>query len=183
MPEYRRAYIPGGTYFITMVTYDRVPIFANPVARGYLRDAWDDVANRFPFTTDAICLLPDHIHTVITLPENDSDYSVRIREIKRLFTKSHLSRFGNGKARNLSHQKKNEASIWQRRFWEHYIQDEKDLHAHLDYVHFNPVKHGLVKRVSDWKWSSFHRYVKMGFYEEDWGEGVENLKVGGNFGE
>jgi putative transposase len=169
MPEYRRSFIPGGSYFFTVVTFNRQPILVSPKARQLLRIAWMDVQRRFPFTTDAICLLPDHIHTIWTLPPMDSNYSVRWKEIKRLFTLGFLEQIGPGGERNGSRVKRKEAAIWQRRFWEHTLQDEEDLNRHLDYLHFNPVKHGWVQQVKEWPWSSFHRYVKMDCYPQDWG--------------
>jgi putative transposase len=183
MPEYRRVYIEGGTYFITMVTYNRQPIFNHKEARTILQLAWERVSKRYPFSTVAICLLPDHLHTVMTLPEGDSNYSMRIREIKRLFTRIYLHNVSKGRVRNESHQNKQEAAIWQRRFWEHTIRNEEDLHNHIDYIHYNPVKHGLVKGVSDWPWSSFHRYVKMGIYEVDWGTSYTKPNPYEDFGE
>ena len=127
---------------------------------------------RYPFRTDAVCLLPEHIHAIWTLPEGDADYSIRWREIKRLFTKGYLSEIGPGESRNESRQKRGEAAIWQRRFWEHTLRNEQDFNRHVDYLHFNPVKHRLVDRVREWPWSSFHRYVRMGFYSDDWGVGI-----------
>jgi putative transposase len=94
---------------------------------------------------------------------------VRWKEIKRLFTRAYLQQVGSGEERNDSRIKQGEAAIWQRRFWEHTIRDEEDFNRHLDYIHYNPVKHGLVKNVADWPWSSFHRYVRLGFYDPDWG--------------
>ena len=182
MPEYRRARIQGGTFFITFVTFNRIPIFANPIARDLLHDAWEVVTRRLPFTTDAICLLPEHIHVLLTLPNNDADFSMRIREIKRLFTMKYLAENRSIMTRNQSRIDKNEAIVWQRRFYEHTIRDEQDLHTHIDYIHFNPVKHGLVNQVSDWRWSSFHRYVKNGYYSPDWG-GVDMTTVQNKFGE
>jgi len=131
-----------------------------------------DVRKRFPFTTDAVCLLPEHIHCIWTLPDRDINYSVRWKEIKRLFTKSYLEQIGPGDIRSESRVRRGEAAIWQRRFWEHTIRDQTDLNRHLDYIHYNPVKHELVQTVSDWPWSSFHRYVKTGYYETNWGEAV-----------
>ena len=136
---------------MTIVIYKRSPIFNDPRARAILRESWQEVSKRFPFTTDAICLLPDHLHTLITLPDNETNFSIRIREIKRLFTKAYLVEFGSAKARNQSRIDKNEATVWQRRFYEHTIRDEHDLNAHTDYIHYNPVKHGLVDRVSEWR--------------------------------
>ena len=182
MPNYRRVWIKGSTLFITIVTYDRMPILLNPQSRKILSIAWKDVAKRYPFTTDAICLLPNHIHVLMTLPEHDCDYPMRIREIKRLYTKRYIVNIGEKIERNLSHIHKREATIWQRRFYEHTIRDEQDYQNHLDYIHYNPVKHGLVDNVSLWKWSSFHRYVKLGVYQANWGE---NFSEGKNtdFGE
>lgn len=101
------------------------------------------------------------------------DYSIPWKEIKRLFTKGYLEQVGPGEMRNDSRMSRGEAAIWQRRFWEHTIRDEEDLNRHRDYIHYNPVKHGLVKSVSDWPWSSFHRYMKMGYYEAGWGDAPE----------
>ena len=171
MPNYRRLKICGSTYFFTVVTYQRQAFLTANACRSYLRSAWLDVGKRFPFSTIAVCLLPDHLHCVWSLPENDADYSVRWREIKRLFTKEFVLHKGQTSERNESRLKRNEATIWQRRFWEHLIRDDDDLHHHLDYIHFNPVKHGVVKTVADWPWSSFHRYVRLGYYEQGWGNG------------
>ena len=179
MPEYRRAIIAGGTYFFTVVTYNRLPILANPDARRILRTAWSRVQAKYPFRVDAICLLPEHIHTIWTMPDGDGNFSLRWKEIKRLFSTGFLQEIGPGETRNASRLRSGEAAIWQRRFWEHMIRDEKDLNRHLDYIHYNPVKHGLVNRAADWEWSSFHRYAKMGFYENNWGETpVEEIQVG-----
>ncbi len=172
MPEYRRLFIEGGTYFFTVVTYHRLPILTSSQARALLRAAWQNVRQRFPFSIDAVCLLPDHIHAIWTLPEEDADYSKRWGEIKRLFTRGYLDQIGPGETRNQSRRRRGEAAIWQRRFWEHAIWDEADLNRHRDYIHYNPVKHGLVRRVVEWPWSSFHKYVKMGYYENGWGEAL-----------
>jgi len=145
MPDYRRVWVKGSTVFITLVTYDRTPLFIDPGAREILRHVWKDVVRKLPFTTTAVCLLPDHLHTLITLPEDDDNYSIRIREIKRRFTNLFLARFEAPAERNLSRQSKQEATIWQRRFWEHTIRDDQDFENHFHYIHFNPVKHGLVE--------------------------------------
>jgi putative transposase len=172
MPEYRRAAIEGGTYFFTLTTYQRMPILTLENERIILHDAWLDVRKRFLFQTVAVCLLPDHLHCIWTLPDGDANYSLRWKEIKRLFTKGYLGRYGVGGVRNASRVKQGEAAIWQRRFWEHVIRDEEDFNRHLDYIHYNPVKYQLVERVSDWPWSSFHGYVKRGWYEPNWGGAV-----------
>ena len=183
MPNYRRVCIKGSTVFITMVTLNRHHLFLEAPARAVLRRAWNTTVDRFPFTADAICLLPDHLHALITLPEDDDDYSLRIREIKRLFTRHYLAKFGEKGIRNTSRQSKQEAAIWQRRFWEHTIRDERDYQNHFDYIHFNPVKHGLVEQVSSWQWSSFHRYVRLGVYTPDWGLGYKPKDQHQDFGE
>jgi putative transposase len=169
MPEYRRSFLPGGTFFFTVVTYHRQPILTTAEARALLHAAWIDVNERMPFATDAICLLPDHLHCILTLPEGDSNYSLRWGEIKKIFSKAYIQQIGPGVHRNESRQKRGEAAIWQRRFWEHTIRDLDDYQRHSDYLHFNPVKHGLVENVADWAWSSFHRFVKMGYYPPGWG--------------
>jgi len=183
MPEYRRVYIEGGTYFITVVTYNRLPIFNNHRARNLLRNTWNNISQRLPFKTVAYCLLPDHLHTIMTLPDGDANYSMRIREIKRIFTRFYLAENPRQSPRNASRNHKHEAAIWQRRFWEHTILDEEDFNNHIEYIHFNPVKHGLVANVSDWQWSSFYRYVKMGFYDMNWGSNYSNPNDPSNYGD
>ena len=174
MPEYRRSFVAGGTYFFTVVTYKRQLIFNTSLARRLLRAAWLDVSQRFPFSTDAVCLLPDHLHCIITLPPDDFNYPMRLREIKRLFTRTYHSQIEEHFKRNASRVKRSEATIWQRRYWDHTIRDEKDLNNHLDYIHYNPVKHDYVQKLSDWPWSSFHRYVRLGVYEKEWGDNIKD---------
>lgn len=151
MPEYRRSRMEGGTYFFTIVTYKRLPLFHNESARRLLHNSWFTINIKYPFETVAVCLLPDHLHCIWHLPEGDADYSKRWRGIKGLFTIAYLKEIGTGEERNLSRQKRREAALWQRRFWEHTIEGEEDLETHLDYIHFNPVKHGYVKRPVEWK--------------------------------
>jgi putative transposase len=170
MPDYRRLRIKGSTVFITLVTFNRSPFLVSSISLQTLKYTWKTVGKAFPFTTDAVCVLPDHLHMMITLPENDSDYSLRIREIKRLFTRRYTASVGEVAFRNYSRIDKKEATIWQRRFWEYTIRDEQDYENHFNYIHYNPVKHGLVKNVSSWPWSSFHRHVRMGIYEPGWGD-------------
>ncbi len=183
MPEYRRSKETGGTYFFTVVTFNRLPILTSPESINIFRDAWNDVNNKHPFQTVAICLLPDHIHTIWKLPEGDADYSTRWKEIKRIYSRGYLENIGFGGERNGSQVKRKEVGIWQRRFWEHTIKDEVDLNNHIDYIHYNPVKHGLVKCTADWKWSSFYRYVKKGVYQPDWGGGKDIILLDENRGE
>ncbi|MDG9923307.1 MULTISPECIES: transposase [unclassified Pseudomonas] len=168
MPYYRRAIVPGGTYFFTVVTYGRQAILTKDDVREALREAIDLVRGRQPFRIDGWVLLPDHMHTIWTLPEGDADFSDRWRLIKRHVAAAcpsyHRPELLSGRRRA-----KNQSSLWQNRFWEHLIRDEADLRSHLDYLHGNPLKHGLVQRVADWPWSSFHRYVRRGTYPADWG--------------
>jgi putative transposase len=134
MPQYRRSRMEGGTYFFTVVTYNRLPILTTAEGRKLLRSAWLEVWERFPFTVDAVCLLPEHLHCIRVLPEGDANFSVHWKEIKRLFTKGYLSQVGPGETRSASRLSRGEATIWQRRFWEHTIQDEDDLNRHRDYI-------------------------------------------------
>jgi putative transposase len=180
MSDYRRAYLPGGTFFFTVVTYKRKPILTNNTARMILHDAFQNVINRFPFTMDAICLLPDHLHCIWSLPEGDSNYAIRWKEIKRIFSRQYNGQIGCCEERNESREERQESTVWQRRYWEHTIRDEKDFLKHVEYIHYNPVKHGLVNQVHDWEWSSFHRYVAMGMYDASWGE---KNNLAGEFGE
>jgi putative transposase len=184
MPNYQRSRIPGGTYFFTVVAFNRMRILDNDLCRQSLRSAFDNVKKQYPFEIEAICMLPDHPHCIWTLPEQDSDYSKRWRAIKGHFTREYQKSEGPHGIQSVSRLRKGEAAVWQRRFWEHAIRDEEDLHRHLDYIHYNPVKHGLVRATADWPWSSFEKYVQMGFYEKDWGGPVAELGGGSDlFGE
>ncbi len=163
MPDYRRNRVPGGTYFFTANLLDRnsrkLVTHVN-----LLRDAVRDVRGRAPFHIDAWVVLPDHMHCIWTLPPDDSDFSGRWRELKKSFTKA----LPPAEHRSPVRRRRGERGIWQRRFWEHTIRDERDYASHMDYVHFNPVKHGLVARAADWPYSSFHRCVAAGLYPADW---------------
>lgn len=169
MSDYRRWFVAGGTYFFTIKTHDNRPVLETDLARSLLRQSLQAVRQSHPFTIVAIALMPNHLHTVWTLPLNDSDYSTRIRRVKGLFTQKYIASGGREGRVGASHRRRRERGIWQRRFWEHTCRDEDDLKRCVDYVHWNPVKHGLVARVRDYPWSSFHRFVTMGEYDEDWG--------------
>ena len=170
MSEYLRLRIEGATYFFTVVTFQRRPFLTTDLARESLRNAWQAVRAKRPFDIDAVCILPDHLHCLWTLPPDDADYSIRWNLIKAAFTKEYLKKGGSDGTRNASRRRSGEAAVWQRRFWEHRIRNDEDLRRHFDYIHFTPVKHGYVNRPADWPWSSFHRYVQQGWYEPDWGE-------------
>jgi len=169
MPDYRRAFIPGGTYFFTVVTFERRHILTSELSRPILREAIEYIRELHPFTVDAICLLPDHLHCIWTLPDGDTNYSTRWSAIKALFSKKYLAGGGQASERSNSRSRKGEVAIWQRRFWEHAVRDGDDFNRHVDYIHYNPVKHGLVENPRDWQWSSFHRYVRAELYESEWG--------------
>ncbi len=169
MSDYRPYYVPGGTYFFTVVAHQRRPLFSGENARSCLRQAILDEQQHRPFNLFAICLLPDHIHSIWTLPRNDDQYSIRWSKIKEEFTRSYLNDCGTEGQITDSRKKHRERAVWQRRFWEHTVKDEDDLKRCADYIHWNPVKHRLVSRVRDWPWSSFHRFVEAGEYEIDWG--------------
>lgn len=173
--RYRRAFAPGGCYFFTLALQDRKQDW---LVRHIddLRRAFAAVKQHHPFEIIAVCVLPEHMHLLIKLPENDSDYPARLRMIKAKFSQA----IPKTEAVSPSRQRKNERGIWQRRYWEHQIRDERDLNAHIDYIHINPVKHGYVSRVADWPYSSFHWYVQQGLLPADWAGGVE---TDGSFGE
>jgi len=169
LPNYRRYFVPGGTYFFTLVTHERRPILTTELGRSCLRSALEHVQQRYPFELFAIVLLPDHLHCVVMLPSDDARYSLRWQRIKETFTESYLANGGTEGHVSLSRQKQGERGIWQRRFWEHTIRDEDDLSRCVDYIHWNPAKHGLVSAVRDYEWSSFMRFVSTGDYQIDWG--------------
>lgn len=168
MSDYRRWRIEGGTYFFTVVTYQRQRFLVKPQPRKLLREAIEAVRQNHPFEIVAWVLLPDHLHAVWSLPRGDADYSVRWRQIKSLFTRNYLLANPVLAANRPSRQRHEERSVWQSRFYEHTCRDEDDVKRCVDYVHINPVKHGLVDRLVDWPWSSFHRYVTLGEYPCDW---------------
>lgn len=169
--QYRRAKTPGGTYFFTVVTYQRRKILCEPDNIALLREVFRSVMTNHPFTIDAIVILPEHLHCIWTLPENDSDFSTRWRLIKSEFSRCCHPKYK--QQLSASRQRKQEQAIWQRRFWEHVIRDERDFTQHVEYIHYNPVKHGLVRSPKDWEFSSFHRDVRQGLVDVNWGEGEE----------
>lgn len=155
MSDYRRVFIPGGCYFFTIVNYQRRPVFELPENVELLRTVFKRVLAEKPFKIDAIVILPDHCHCIWQLPGGDRDFSGRWREIKKCVSKNIG---GEGK-------RPSEKDIWQRRFWEHLIRDENDWRRHMDYIHYNPVKHGLAPSPIDWPYSSFKKTVEAGWYD------------------
>ncbi|STZ75705.1 REP-associated tyrosine transposase [Bergeriella denitrificans] len=162
--DYRRFYRNGGLYFFTVNSYQRRPILTRADIRSTLREAVQKVRQNYPFEIQAWVLLPDHLHTIWQMPEADADFSVRWNQIKRHVT------FHCGKQYADGH-------IWQNRFWEHHIRDEQDFANHFDYIHWNPMKHGYVRSIADWPYSTFHRHVKAGIYPPDWCGGNLNFTV------
>lgn len=165
MPNYRRPWVEGATYFVTVVTYQRRPLLASGDAMGCLRDAMTRARDEKPFEVVAAVVLPDHWHAVLTLPPGDADLSSRVGRIKALFTKATTL---DGSV-NSSWIKHRESDVWQRRFFDRLIRNETELERRIDYMHFNPVKHGYCKRPIDWPHSSLKRYVAAGVLPEDWG--------------
>jgi putative transposase len=175
MPQYVRARIKGSVFFFTVVLARRPSnLLVEEIER--LRHVYQAVQRRRPFETIAICVLPDHVHALWALPEDDADFSARWSLIK-----SGFSRGLDPQARSVSKISKREKGIWQRRYWEHVIRNDADLERHVDYIHFNPVKHGYVTRIADWPHSSFHRYVERGLLAADWGGDLRDVQ--GSFGE
>ena len=174
MPKYLRA--KGSVFFFTVVLADRWSnLLVDQIER--LRRVYRTVQQDRPFETIAICVLPDHLHALWALPDDDADFSSRWNLIKGGFSRG----IGPARSRSASKVAKREKGIWQRRYWEHTIRDDADLERHIDYIHFNPMKHGHVASVADWPHSSFHRYVERGFLAADWGGDMK--EVHGSFGE
>ena len=167
MPNYRRNYV-GSYYFLTVVTYDRRKLFYREDARRFLREAIEVTHRERPWKTEAIVLMPDHIHTLWQMPEGDTEYSKRIGIIKKRFTRAILAAGLVEPAVKAGQARHRYRAVWQPRFWEHTIRDAKDFWFHLDYIHMNPVRHGHSQKPWDWPYSSFRDWVAKGYYEKDW---------------
>ena len=176
MTNYRRNFTDGGTHFFTVNIADRSKSLLTDHIH-ILSDAFRYVSQRHPFVTNAIVVLPDHLHPIWTLHENDRDYPLRWRLIKTMFSRG----IEQGEPLSNSRIGKGERGIWQRRYWEHTIKDEIDYARHVDYIHFNPVKHRHVSRAGDWPHSSFHRFVKARAFSNDWAGAHESEAL--EFGE
>lgn len=163
--HYRRDRTAGATYFFTLVSWHRIPWFSDAANVARLRTAFRRVRLAHPFLINAMVVLPDHLHCLWTLPEGDDDYPMRWNQIKGAFTAS----LPDSAKHPRGETERREQAVWQHRYWEHRIRDEADFARHCDYIHWNPVKHGLVLQASDWPYSSFHRFVRAGMYPADWG--------------
>jgi putative transposase len=168
MPQYRRAFRPGGTFFLTIVTESRAPILTTPAARTTLHAAIDTCRATRPFTIDAIVLLPDHWHLMLTLPAGDADYPTRIAAIKSRFTRDYLAHGGHEQPRSTSRLKSRRRGVWQRHFWEHDIRDHTDYERHFDYILYNPVRHQYAGCPHAWPYSSYAQAVSHNLYPCDW---------------
>lgn len=175
MVNYRRNYVPGASYFFTVTLHDRRSDYLIRYV-DLLRQSIRDIRSKKPFEIDAIVILPEHLHTIWRLPENDSDFSGRWKAIKSKFTRL-VKQYDASLVPNL----KGEYDLWQKRFWEHTIQNQIDYQKHVDYIHYNPIKHGMVKQLNDWPYSSFHRFVMQGILSADWGNEV--IDNGEKYGE
>ncbi|HEX8914931.1 MAG TPA: transposase [Humisphaera sp.] len=168
MSDFRRFWRPGGTYFFTLVTERRAEILTGDLARPLLNAAIATTKAERPFDLEAIVLLPDHLHTLWRLPPGDDDYATRLAAAKARFTRAYRAAGGAEQARCASRVRRGERAVWQRRFWEHTCRDVEDFKNHLDYVHWNPVKHGYVKCPHAWPYSTFQKWVALGVYEPTW---------------
>ena len=168
MPTYVRWREEGASYFFTVVTYRRQRIFSGRMARDLLRTAFAVVRQRLPFEIPAIVLLPDHLHCIWSPPADDDDFPERWRQIKGRFSHDYLA--AGGRDWDVTNQQRDQGrvGVWQPRYWEHRIRDEEDYFRYRDYIHMNPVKHGLAENPGDWPWSSFHRHVSEGWLDPDW---------------
>jgi putative transposase len=176
MSRYRRAKIEGGAFFFTLALADRSSdLLVREIDR--LRRAYQVMQKKLPFETVAICILPDHLHALWLLPDGDADFASRWSLFKSGFSRG----LSAAPSRSASKIAKREKGIWQRRYWEHAIRNDTDLERHVDYIHYNPVKHGLVTRVADWPHSSFHRFVERSMLPADWGS--DAMDIPGRFGE
>ena len=167
MPNYRRYCVKGGTYFFTVVTYRRQPIFNDASSISLLRQSFKVTKQRKPYTVLTLVVLPDHLHTIWKMPEDEHDFPSRWRTIKASFSIEY----------HKQHAETRDQPLWQRGYWEHLVRDENDLYHHLDYIHYNPVKHGYVNAPREWKNSSFQRYITEGLYEKTWGENGVNREI------
>jgi putative transposase len=172
--RYRRALLPGASFFFTVVTEERRPVLTSAEAVEVLRAAFRAVRATRPFELDAMVVLPDHLHCIWTMPPDDADFATRWRLVKTWFTKRCDPTLRATPSRPRS--ARGEQALWQHRYWEHALRDEADFSRHVEYIHYNPVKHGHVRAPGDWPYSSFRRYVAAGVYAADWGRGGMELE-------
>lgn len=172
---YRRVQRPGASVFLTLVTHRRQPLLTNNHNIQRLRKAFQHELTNYPFSIDAIVILPDHLHTVWSLPAGDHDYQNRVSRIKRYFSTDCRGFTANQSATRASRRLR---PVWQQRYWEHTIRDQHDWQKHIDYIHYNPVRHGYSTCPGEWEFSSFARCVAKGWYSSDWGKSEPGTVTG-----
>jgi len=173
MTNYRRACVPGASWFFTLNLAERKDNRLLIDNIDVLRTAFRYVKARHPFPMDTVVVLPDHMHCIWTLPPGDADFSTRWNSVKGHFSRAKGERISDSRG------KRRERGVWQRRFWEHLLCDQDDFNRHVDYLHWNPVKHGWVQRVMDWPHSSFHTFVEAGAYSLNWGcPSITDIRAG-----
>ncbi|MFT7878896.1 MAG: transposase [Sulfurimonas sp.] len=172
MPNYKRVFLDGYSYFLTVVTHQRNPILIDNIE--LLRESFRVSKSKYNYKIDAIVIMPDHFHMIVT-PEISMEYPDITKTIKQHFSKYCDEKYFQHLYQSNSRHAKGYKPIWQKRFYEHTIRDEKDYKIRLDYIHYNPVKHRLAGKVSDWEYSSFHKFVEKGYYDNDWGAFDESI--------
>ena len=170
MSRYRRDNAPGATWFFTVVTFNRQNVLCDEPVRTALREAIQFTRRDWPFRVDAWVLLPNHMHCLWTLPGGDMDFPIRWNLIKRRTSNALKDRYFRPEWTNSSRISRRELTFWQRRFWEHRIRDNEDFELHTRYIHYNPVKHGLCNRPTDWPYSSLHSFIRNGILPADWSD-------------
>ena len=179
MPNYRRWRVEGGEYFLTVVTHERRRFLTHERSRRLLREAISNTRTLRPFEIEAMVLLPDHFHVLLKLPEGTDDFSSRIGSIKHSYTKAHLAAGGAEGATSLGRLRHRHRGVWQKRFHDHRIRDDEDYRNHIEYILYNPVKHELADSPGQWPWSSFHRFMALGWIPPEW-RGPEDPDVLGD---
>ncbi len=174
--NYRRVFVPNTYLHIIITSYDRKPVFIDNI--DILRTAFKNTMHLYKYEIIVICVPPEHIHLILH-PEDINNYPKIISSIKHYFSRNVGQVCPTDKLK-IGYQNKREKGIFQRRYWEHTIRNEEELNNQINYIHYNPVKHGLAQNVKDWEYSSFHKFVKQGFYNKDWGsykdiESIQNL--------
>lgn len=169
MPDFRRWWVAGGTYFFTLVTYDRSPILCTPLSRRLLKAAFAETSARLFFETLALVILPEHLHAIWRLPDGDAAYDRRWSMLKGCFTRKWRLQGGAERPVTVSQAARGRRGVWQRNYWARWMEDEDDLARHFDYLRYNPVHHELVDCPHQWRYSTFRSCVRDGLYEPRWG--------------
>jgi putative transposase len=179
MPNYVRWRERGASYFFTLVTHKRRPISSDESARRLLKRSMAEARRQLPFDMFACVLLPDHLHCLWTLPDDDDDFPKRWSIIKRFFSKAYVANGGFAAPIASRRTRKRELGVWQPRYWEHRIRNEEEWYAYRDYIHWNPVKHDYVECPADWPWSSIHRHIQKGWVDPHWpgAKGLTSLEL------